>query len=81
MQNIDNGQPDETKGSELPADVETVEVHTRAPADTGAHVASLAGKYGDVIPRDVKAMDDSELDDFCRDVRSMAASLRRQNER
>lgn len=85
MQNIDNGQPDETNGGELPTDVEAVEVRPRTPADTGAHVASLAGKYGDFQVDDLMKLSASDetgtLEAFCRDVRSMAASLRRQNER
>lgn len=53
----------------------------RRPADTGARVASIAAKHGDIIPRDVRAMSDDELEAFCADVRSAMASLRRQNER
>lgn len=57
----------------------------RTPADTGDRVASLAGKYGNFTTDDLLKLSTSDetgaLEAFCHDVRSMAASLRRQNER
>lgn len=70
---IDNGQPDETAG------------HGHRTADTGDKVASLAGKYGNFTVQDLLNLAASDntgtVEAFCHDVRSMAASLRRQNER
>jgi hypothetical protein len=61
------------------------EDHHRTPADTGERVASLAGKYGNFTADDLLKLSTSDetgaLEAFCHDVRSMAASLRRQNER
>jgi hypothetical protein len=69
----------------LPDDVEAVEVTPRTPADTGDRVASLAGRYGDFNVDDLLKLGTSDetgaMEAFCADVRSMAASLRRQNER
>jgi hypothetical protein len=61
------------------------EVPGRMPADTGERVASLAGKYGDFTTQDLLRLISLGTDEaqaqFAADVRSMAASLRRQNER
>jgi len=60
-------------------------------ADTGKRVASLAGRYGNFQLDDLERLAGVVLTDdlgqlgglqgLCADVRSMAASLRRQNER
>jgi hypothetical protein len=54
------------------------------PADTGTHVASLAGKYASFSFQDLLKLSTNDetscLEAFCADVRSMAASLLRQNE-
>lgn len=55
------------------------------PADTGDAVASLAGKYASFSFEDLLELSTSDetgcLERFANDIRSMAASLLRQNER
>lgn len=49
-------------------------------AKTGDRVSSLAGKWATVTAGDISDMTDQQIIDFAKDVRSMAASLRRQDE-
>jgi hypothetical protein len=68
----DNGHP--AGGSTPLADGPT-------PADTGDKVAGLAAKYHSVTAERLAVMLKNGPDELVNDIRSMAGSLRRQNER
>lgn len=53
------------------------------PADTGDDIASLAGKYANIKTSDIVGAICSKpgLEEMASDIRRMAASLLRQNER
>lgn len=59
--------------------------HERLTADTSSEIASLAGKYGNFQEDDLHNLalrdETGVLAELCSDIRRMAASLRRQNER
>lgn len=76
-----------TPAASPPSDASTAEVkvETWNAADTGEEVAALAGRFMRFETDDLLAVacsdDTGALDQLCRDIRKMAASLLRQNER
>lgn len=49
-------------------------------AETSDRISSLAGKYGTLFGPDVRRIvEEGREDEFARDIRSMTASLRRQD--
>lgn len=55
--------------------------HERTPADTGVHVARMAADYHNVTIEELERMLREDPDRLLQNIRSMAGSLRRQNER
>lgn len=81
----DNGPSTSAQPADEPIRAPSPSSVVPTPADTGYEVAKLAGRYMRFTTRDLirlaAADDTGALDHLTRDIRAMAASLARQNER